>query len=186
MYKMNETLEYIISLLIITSIIFINNKIVFWFFLLILSVYNLYNRRKILTVISFILIVLLALSLKSEILLFIFKIGFIIDFLYTFYLYSIKNNKVQKRGKRLETCFNEDNFDRVSNKINKKKDLYYSREISTDYEIERILKREFLESRIRFYGFNRNNNKKNNWNKIDTLILIFSIIIFTIIMIIGR
>ena len=188
MYKINDTLKYIILFLIILSIAFINNIIILWLYLLLISVYNLYKRNKILSFISFILIILLVLSQNNLVIFFFFKLLLIIDLLLTFYSYFFKTGKTIRIGNRkLRTMFYENNFDKVVENINKKKDVYYGEDILTDDEIERTLERKFLESRIRFYGFNKKSKiRKNGWNKLDILLLLFSIVIFIILIIIGR
>jgi len=187
MYKMNETLKYIILFLIICSIAFINNRIILWLYLLFISVYNFHKRNKLLSFISIILIIIFVLALNNTLALLFYKILLILDIIYTFYYYFIKDNKNIRRGKKIRTLFYEDNFDKITTAINKKKNLYYSNDIITDDEIERSLERKYLESRIRFYGFNKNSTtKKNDWTKLDLLILLFSFIIFIIIIIIGR
>lgn len=188
MYKMNDTLKFIIVFLIICSILFINNSIILWLYLLTISVYNLYKRNKILSFVSLILIILLAYSRINIFVLFLFKLLLVMDILYTFYCYYVKNNNwLIRKSRRLRNSFYEENFDRIVDNINKKKEVYYGSDISIDEEIERELERKYIESRIRFYGFNNNIKLKHNvWTKLDILILLFSLIIFIFLIIIGR
>lgn len=187
---MNKFLKIILSFLIILAVIITNNKIILWVFLLLLTIYNFYKNNKLLILADIILVAFLALSLNYDFALFLFKIGYIITFLYTLYLsyFSVYKGVVKVRRKKLQILFNEENFDNIVNKINNKKDEYYEEDVNVNEEIERDLNRKYLQSRIRFYGFNKittYKKKNNSWLVIDTLILLFAIIIFIIILLIG-
>ena len=188
MYKVNTTLRFFILLLIVCSIVFINSRLILWLYLLIISVYNIYKRNILLSFVSIILNILFPLSVNNVIILFFFKLVLILDFIYTFYIYFINvNDSTKKVRKKVKSKFFQDNYDKIVDSINKKKEQYYVRDISTDGEIERVLERRYLESRIRFYGFSDSSDTKEDyWTKIDTLILAISIIIFILIIIIGR
>ena len=54
------------------------------------------------------------------------------------------------------------------------------KKLSDNKKVEEDLARSYLQARIRFYGTSYKNKKKIKWNKIDTLILLLSIIIFLI------
>ena len=181
MYKMNILLKIFITLLIITIVVITNNKIILWLLLFIMSLYHL-NKYKLLLIIDLLLVVLLGLSVNYDACLLLFKIIFLADYFISFYKkLSIDDKKILFRKKTTsKMMYYEDNFDKIINKINDNKNRLYNKDVLIDKKVEEDLARSYLQARIRFYGTSYKNKKKIKWNKIDTLILLLSIIIFLI------
>lgn len=191
MYKMNLYLKIIITFLALLVIIISNNYITLWFLLLVFTYINLFNKKYKLLSLSFILIFLLAVANRLEDYLIVYKVAFIFSILISFMNYlNSKDKKYIKycfdnnRNKTLREDFNNEYFDKIyqynKNMVNDK----YG-DVSFDNKIENDLERKYLQSRIRFNGYGLNNsNNKIEWNRIDVLLLIFSILVFCIMIII--
>ena len=179
MYKMNRLLKIIVAILILTTIVIVNNRIILWLLLFVLSFYHLHKHKKLL-VIDLVLVFLLGLSVNNDISLLIFKIIFIVDFIITYYFTMSKNDKkiTFRKKTTLKKMYYNDNFDRIVSRINEKKIELYDEDVSIDSKIEQALARDYLQARIRYYGYSSKKKNRSNWNRIDTLILLFSIILF--------
>ena len=178
MYKMNILLKFIVALLTIATVVITNNRIILWFLLVLLTFYNLFkSNNKLLIVIDLVLIVLLGMSTNIEICLLIFKIIFILNYLFTIYKnIFIKNNKSSKLD------YYEENFDRIVKEIKQNKELMYDEDVSIDNKLERDLERSYLQSRIRYNTISKK-NRWYNWNRIDTIVLLLYLAIFIVVFI---
>lgn len=193
MYKMNLLLKIIIIFLVVLSIIISNNYITLWALLVLLTFYNYKNIK--LLVIDVFLIILLAVVSRITDLLLLYKIIYLFDLIYTFILtISFKDKRLFKylfkkyENKTLKEEFYDANIKDILDYNEKQKDKLYNESVSIDDKIIRDLDRKYLQSKIRFNGYSRDSNKTVNvtWNKIDTMLLILSIIVFIIICLIGR
>ena len=182
MYRINILLKIIITLLVVTIVVITNNRIILWLLLFLMSLYHL-NNLKSLLVIDLILVLLLGFSVNYDICLLFFKLLFIIDYLITFYKkLSLEDKKFLFRKKTtLKMMYYEDNFDKIIDRINENKNRLYDSDVSIDKKVEDELSRNYLQARIRFYGSSLKKQKKIKWNRIDTLILLFSIVVFIIL-----
>lgn len=192
MYKMNALLKLIIFFLIIISITITNNYIILWLALVILTYYDIFKHNNIFHfVIDLILIVLLFLIKEVPIVISLFKIIYIIkitimmlitinkDDITFFKSMFIKEGHSMNREDFYNTYFER----KKEENIKKIEENYFNEDIN--YEIiNSDLDRLYLESKLRFNGYNKSSNKYSiNWAKIDSMILILSIIIFIIIFI---
>ena len=183
MYKMNILLKFIISILTIFIVAITGNRIILWFLLFIVSLYNLHKKEYLLLAFDLVLVLFLGLSKDNELALLLFKLGFIYIFLITiYYTLSKKDLLIIKKNSSKEKYF-ESNYKRIINNINDKKEKYYGEDVSINDKIEVDLNRQYLQSKIRFNDFYKSKSRINTWNKIDTLILIFCIIVFIIMFI---
>lgn len=191
MYKMNIFLKLILTFLALLILLFTNSYIILWLLLLVITFLNYRKSKKILTY-DILLIILLAVVSRINYLTVLYKLLFCIDVIITLfyylslkekkYLYSIyRDDKTNPKEKFYESVFNavfENNKKIVNNKYG---------DINFDEKIQYDLDRKYLQSKIRFNGYyKKNHNLKIVWNKIDTMILLFSILIFTIMIILGR
>ena len=185
MYKMNLLLKLFITVLTIFIVVITNNRISLWLLLVLVSFYHLHKKNYILIVLDLVLVVLLGLSKDNELALLIFKIGYIIVFLVTMCLTVTKSELVIRNtnNKTLMKKYYEDNYERFVKSINVKKEKLYDEEVSIDNKIERDLERKYLQSRIRYNDVYKVKENSGKWTKIDTLILIFTIIMFVILFI---
>ena len=183
MYKMNILLKFIFVILTISIVVITNNRIELWLMLLLLSIYNLHKNKKISIFVDLLLVLLLGFSTNYEICLLLFKILFIINFIITiFNSLSLEEKKLLVRENTSSKLdFYEENFDRIVKNINERKMNIYDEGVSIDNRIERDLERSYLQSKIRFNNSNKNNYYK--WNKIDSLFLLFFIVVFVILFI---
>jgi hypothetical protein len=95
----------------------------------------------------------------------------------------MSNNEKKQIFRKKTTAkkmYYEDNFDKIVNRINERKNKLYDEEVSIDNKIEESLARSYLQARIRYYGYASKKKYNNTWNRIDTLIVLFSIVLFII------
>ena len=180
MYKMSLLLKNIISILTIVTVVIVDNRIILWLLLFVLSFYHLKKFKIALLIIDLALVLLLGLSLDDYNCLLIFKIVYIINIIITFITcQSFKDKKVLFRKKTtLKMMYYEDNFDKIVNRINKNKREVYDKDVSINNKIEQDLEKNFLFARMKYYNYSKRKNNIFSWNKIDTLILLLSITIF--------
>ncbi len=189
MYKMNLFLKILITLLLTIVIILSNNYYVFWLLLLINIGLSIYKEDKITVTINLANLVVLFLSNYIKTFLLVFKLLFIINLVVSFLHFIsedekkyIKSNYKGRRKNSLRIALYEKVFPKVLEKNKKKAKDIYGDNIDVDDKIEQDLERLYLQSRIRFYGFNNTYTLK--WTYIDTLILFFSLVIFILLMIV--
>ena len=180
MYKVNILIKFIALLLTIAIVLLTNNRIILWLLLVLLTFYNVFkNKSKKLLLIDLILIVLLGLSTNIEICLILFKFLFIFNLLITFYKSLTYDDKksIFKKDTSTRTNYYEKNFDRIVKNIEDKRKNIYDNDVSIDDRIESDLERSYLQSKIRYYGLYKK-DRWYNWNRIDTLILLFVLVVF--------
>ena len=184
MYKMNSLILFIFTLLTLTIVIIADNRIILWLLLVILTFYNLHKNKKVSFFIDLILVLLLGLSKDNEMYLIMFKLIYILNFIITIYNYVLSNNLLFLINRKRSTKLNyyNDNFEKIVEKINNKKKELYDDDVSIDDRIEKELERSYLQSRIRYYSLYKK-NKCYNWNRIDTLVLLFILVVFIILFI---
>lgn len=191
MYKMNIFLKLILTFLTLLVLLFTNSYIILWLLLLVITFLN-YRKSKNILIYDILLVVLLAVVSRVNYLTVLYKILFFINIIITLFyylslkekkcLYSLyKGDKTNPKEKFYELVFN-DTFENNKKIVNNK----YG-DINFDEKIQYDLDRKYLQSKIRFNGYYRkSNNLKIVWNKIDTMILLFSILIFIIMIILSR
>lgn len=193
MYKMNLLLKIIITFFVVLSIIISNNYITLWALLVLLTFYNYKNIK--LLVIDVFLIILLAIVSRIIPLLVLYKIVYLFNLIYTFILtISFKDKRLFKylfkkyENKSLKEEFYNANIKDILDYNEKQKEKLYNESVSIDDKVIRDLDRKYLQSKIRFNGYSTDNNRtvKLAWNRIDTMLLLLSIIVFIIICLIGR
>ena len=190
MYNMNFYLKILILILSILITVFSGNFIVLWLLLFILTFINLWSNHKKQLLFDCILIILLALVNRVNELLFIYKILFIINLIVTFISCLVDDEKkiIKKSdNKNLKNIFYKNNYKKIYEKnFNKIKNIYGDEIINDDIVLE-DLERHYLQSKIRFYGYEKKDEKKFlKFEKIDFAILLFVIFVFIILMVIGR
>ena len=188
MYKMSLLLKFILVVFTVATVVLTGNRIILWFLLFLLTFYNLYKKKRLLLILDLLLVLFLGLSTSNELALLIFKIGYICTFLVTVIDRLSQEEvlnilRITNRKKSAKIEYFEDNFDRVVERAKIRKTKFYNEEVSIDNEIERSLDRNYLQSKIRYYGIYNSGNKVYNWNRIDTLILLFAIVVFVILFI---
>ena len=178
---MNILLKYIFTVLTIAIVVITNNRIILWLFLLLLTFYNLYKDKKILLIFDLILVILLGLSKESEMCLIGFKVLYIFNYILTI-CNSIDKESFIGIRKSTKIDYFENNFDKVVERINEKKQELYDEDVSIDNRIERDLDRSYLQAKIRYYNYT-SKKKWYNWNRIDTLVLMIILIVFVLLFI---
>ena len=191
MYKMNIFLKLILTFLTLLVLLFTNSYIILWLLLLVITFLN-YRKSNNILIYDILLVVLLAVVSRVNYLTVLYKILFFMNIIITLFyylslkekkcLYSLyKGDKTNSKEKFYELVFN-DTFENNKKIVNNK----YG-DINFDEKIQYDLDRKYLQSKIRFNGYYRkSNNLKIVWNKIDTMILLFSILIFIIMIILSR
>ncbi len=180
MYKMSILLKIIITMLTVIAVIIVDNRIILWLLLFVLSFYHLRKFRIALLVIDLALVLLLGLSVNDYNYLLIFKIIYIINCLITFYsCLTIKDKKLLfKKKSTSKMMYYENNFDRINSRINIRKKEIYNSNVSINNKIEQDLESNYLFARMKYYDYFSKKSSFISWNKIDTLILLFTITIF--------
>ena len=94
----------------------------------------------------------------------------------------LKSMFVKKGYNMNKESFYNNYFERIKDEnIKKIQENYLNEDINNEI-ISKDLDRLYLESKIRFNGYNKSNNEYSiNWTKIDSMILALSIILFIII-----
>ncbi len=185
MYKINIFLKIFILLLSVVIAIISNNYIVLWFLISILFLINLLCNNKKQLLINFLLTIIITISNRFYIFLLIFKIIFIFNVIYTFYDTLLTKEKYFFIEKNTKNKFFEKNYNFFYNKNKKIIINKYYKISNLNFVTIKDLQRHYLQSRIRFNGYFYNYNNFY-WDRIDTLILLFSIILFIIFLLIGR
>ena len=193
MYNMNFYLKFLILILSIIITIFTGNFIVLWLLLFILTFINLWSDHKKQLLFDFVLIVLLAVANRINELLFIYKILFIINIIITFVVSLTEDEKYflkkirESENKNLKNNFYKKYYEKINDENLKKNKNIYGDEIINEDVVNEDLERHYLQSKIRFYGYEKKDEKIIfKFEKIDFVLLFFVIFVFIILMIIGR
>ncbi len=187
MYKVNFYLKLFIVLLIMIVIAMTYNYFVLWFLLVALTIFNYLFSNKKLLLIDYSLIGLLLLSYIFDPLLYLFKIAFIVNLLFSLFdsltskerkFFKILFKDIDKKNRK--EVFYKQNYNNVIDTNKKLASDVYKVEIMNEDKIDNDLERHYLQSKIRFNGYCDIEDKtvKFKWNKIDTMILIMSILLF--------
>lgn len=188
MYRVNIFLRIILFFLALIVLLLARNLVVLWVLLVLLTFLN-YRKSKLLLLIDFVLIVLLAVTSRvSEVLIF-YKLVYIVDMILTFIYFLNDEDKClfsSSLHKKSNIIKKEDFYDKIYNDVyeeneNKVKEKYG--EIDFDNRIDYDLERKYLQSKIRFGTFSKQEKVSVDWNKIDTIVLMFSILIFLLLII---
>ena len=185
MYRVNIFLRIILFFLALIALLVANNLVVLWVLLVILTFIN-YRKSKILLLIDFILIILLAISSRIIDLLIVYRIVYIVDMVLTFIYFLSEDDKVLFKYRKSNVIKKEDFYEKIFNDVyeeneNKVKEKY--REIDFDDRIDYYLDRKYLKSKIRYGTFSKEEKVSYEWNKVDSMILILSIITFILLII---
>ena len=187
MYKINFYLKLFIVLLIMIVIAMTYNYFVLWSLLVALTIFNyLFSNKKIL-LIDYALIGLILLSYIFDPLLYLFKIAFIVNLLFSLFdsltskerkFFKILFKDIDKKNRK--EIFYKQNYNNVIDTNKKLASDVYKVEIMNEDKIDNDLERHYLQSKIRFNGYCDIEDKtvKFKWTKIDTMILIMSILLF--------
>ena len=147
-------------------------------------------KKKLLYSIDILLFILLF-FINNIYVLFIFRIVFINDIVATFIMSLTSKEKrylmgsFRIRNKDIKSDFFNENYEKVLDYNKRKiKNIYQDSEIP-DSKIKSDLERRYLQARIRFYGIDSKYNKIK-WSNLDTLVLLFTIIIFMLFIFLNR
>lgn len=191
MYKVNLFLKVIIAILLIISVIITNNYYVLFIMLLTSAFIYSIQRKILLFAIGFLLLIYLIFTTESYYL--VIKLYLLFSTIYLFNLFLSIRQKTYFVGKyykysniKRRDAFYEKNYNNILSNIKNNVDMTYDNEVSIDNKVRRDLERSYLQSRIRFFGFRNINNYhyESRWKKLDYMILLFSIILFIIIVIV--
>jgi len=189
MYKINLYLKLFIIFLLMIVIAMTYNYYILWALLIALSIFNFFFNNKKVLLIDFVLISILLLSYVFHLLLYVYRIAYIISLLFT--LKDILSSKEKRFFKQLfkgidkksrRQIFYEQKYNYVLDTNRKLSNDIYKIDLISEEKINSDLERHYLQSKIRFNGYCDLEEKKIKfkWRKRDTLILIISIILFII------
>lgn len=191
MYKMNLFLKIIIVILSIVGVIVTNNYYVLFAALIISGILLLINKKYLTFTLNAFLLIFLIFSLSINHL--IIKTFLILIIFYLFYIYLSIRQRQYFKGKyynysnnNRRESFYERNFNNALTNIKNNKEMNYDKEVDIDDKLERDLERNYLQSRIRFYGFKNVNNYhyESSWKRLDYMILLLAIVLFIILLLI--
>lgn len=188
MYKMKLLLKFIITVLSIIGVIVTNNFYVLLSFLVATTILLFINNKKLLSLFSLLLLLYLIFSLNPWYL--FIKFVVIIFIIYLFIIYLTIRQKLFLKGKfrdkNIRKSFYERNIKNTISNLETKAEENYGNKIEIKDKVNSDLERQFLQSRIRFFGFKNSQSYQyeTSWKRLDYLILLFSIILFVIILII--
>lgn len=191
MYRMNLYLKIIIAILAIISVVITNNYYVLLVFCSLNLILLFINRRIFAFVLTLFLLLYLIFGISLNYL--IIKIFLIIIIIYIFFIYLsirqrhyLKNKYYPRNNNNRRGQFYEKNYNYALTNIKNNVDLNYEKEVEIEKKLRKDLERNYLQSRIRFFGFRvvNNNHYESRWEKIDYLILLLSIVLFIIIIIV--
>lgn len=191
MYSMNFYLKLLIVLLSIIITIISNSFIVLWLLLFILTFINFWSHNRIQFIIDLCLILLLAVASRISSLLVLYKLLFIFNIVFSLVESFTTNEKkwlnelFKKDNSSLRERYYANNYNCIYEYNEKMRNANYSDDISFDNKISSDLERHYLQARIRFYGYKKE-IESFTWNKIDIIILIFSLFVFIILLYVGR
>ena len=189
MYKINFYLKLFIVLLIMIVIAMTYNYFILWSLLLGLTIFNYMLDNKKLLTIDMILFVMILIVRVFNPFLYIFKIIFIINVILSLFdSLSSKERKFFKilfkdiNNKNRKELFYKQNYNYVLGTNKKLASDVYKVEIMNEERINDDLERHYLQSKIRFNGYCDIEDKTVTfkWTKIDTMILLLSILLFII------
>lgn len=189
MYKINFYLKLFIVLLIMIVIAMTYNYFILWSLLLGLTIFNYMLDNKKLLTIDMILFVMILIVRVFNPFLYIFKIIFIINVILSLFdSLSSKERKFFKilfkdiNNKNRKELFYKQNYNYVFDTNKKLASDVYKVEIMNEERINDDLERHYLQSKIRFNGYCDIEDKTVTfkWTKIDTMILLLSILLFII------
>ncbi len=191
MYRMSVFLKIIILLLLTIVVIVTSNYISLWLLLVFLTFLNLKMKHKLEFIIDLVLIAIMVLVIMTNRFLVIYKLVFITNLvLTTIRLLSdkeiifLKETFIYRDNKYYKNKFYEDSFDKIYDDNKKMVEEKYNNPLLVDDAIEDILARKYLQARMRFYGYKENNEEFLEWNKLDTMILMFALLLFMILLIV--
>ena len=189
MYKISVFLKLIILLLLTIVVIVTSNYIVLWLLLVLLTFINFKMKYKLEFILSLILILLMILVIVSSKFLILFKLLLIATLIFTAIRFLsddeklfLKNVFKNKNNKYYRNKFYEENFDKIYDDNKNMIETKYNNSSIVDDGIEDTLARKYLQARMRFYGYSETNEEFLEWTKIDTMILMFSLLIFMILL----
>ena len=187
MYKINFYLKLFIVLLTLIVIAMTYNYVVLWTVLVALIILHYMLNSKKLLFIDYILIGLLFISYIFNPMLYFFKILLMVNVILSLFdslsskerkFFKILFKDIDKRNRK--EIFYKQNYNNVLDTNKKLANDVYKVEIMNEDKIDNDLDRHYLQSKIRFNGYCDIEDKTVTfkWNKIDSMILIMSILLF--------
>ena len=188
MFKINFNLKLLIVLLTMIALAATFNYIILWSALILLLLIKFSIKNYKILFIDFLLIIFLILSYKFNIFMPIFKVGYFINMIYTFYLLLTDQEKLfieslfKKSSER--EIFYKENYEKIINRNRNKVESNYDVDIDIINEdvINNDLERLYLQSKIRYLGYKdkKENNIKFEWNSIDAIVLMVVTLLFVL------
>ena len=193
MYKMNLFLKIILLVILLLITALCSNHLLLWILFLSLTFVHFIKNMKKITILDILLFILL-IFVDNIYVKFIFKILFIITSIVTFLLLLTRNEIIfikwilgLENNKTLKSRFKKDQLNILIKDNKKMVNKYYDGKESIDDKVASDLEKKEMLARMRFLGYKTNyNNLVESWCGYDTLVFVAALLLFILLLIVGR
>ncbi len=193
MYKMNLFLKIILLVILLLITALCSNHVLLWILFLLLTCVHFIKNMKKITILDILLCILL-IFLDNIYVKIIFKVLFIITSIVTFLLLLTKNEIIFikwilgfENKKTLRKRFRDEQYNMLIKENKKLVSKYYDGKESIDDKVASDLEIKEMQARMRFLGYRTNyNNLVETWCGYDTLVFVAALLLFILLLIVGR
>ena len=190
---MNLFLKIILLVILLLITALCSNHLLLWILFLSLTFVHFIKNMKKITILDILLFILL-IFVDNIYVKFIFKILFIITSIVTFLLLLTRNEIIfikwilgLENNKTLKSRFKKDQLNILIKDNKKMVNKYYDGKESIDDKVASDLEKKEMLARMRFLGYKTNyNNLVESWCGYDTLVFVVALLLFILLLIVGR